>query len=82
METRINKTERVKQLRDAEVKKPKLWSALQGAERHAKSMARAADAEYRDCSCCGAQREAESFAWKHNLGSLPGALMPNPILFA
>ena len=40
----------------------KAWSALQGAERHAKSFAGAADAEYRDCSCRGAEQAAESFA--------------------
>ena len=33
---------------------------LQDAERHAKFLARAADAGYRDCSCRGAEREAES----------------------
>ena len=42
--------------------KSSLWSALQGAERHAKSLARAADAEYRDYSCGRAEREAESLA--------------------
>ena len=62
----------------AEVKGSKLWFALQGAQRHAKSLAGAADAEYRDCSCCGAQQEAESPACKCNLGYLPCALMPNP----
>jgi hypothetical protein len=35
------------------------WSALQGAERHAKLLAGAADAEYRDCSCRGAWQAAE-----------------------
>ena len=46
---------------------------LQGAERPAESIARAADAGYRDCSCCGAEREAESQACKSTLASLPGA---------
>ena len=35
---------------------------LQRAERHANSLAGAADADCRDCSCAGAQREAEWFA--------------------
>ena len=52
--------------------------ALQGAERHAKFLAGAADAEYRDCSCCGAERRAESHACKCTLGRLPRELMPNP----
>ena len=58
----------------------KLWSALQGAGRYAKSLAGAADAEYRDCSCCGAQREAESPACKCTVVCLLRALMPNPSL--
>ena len=44
---------------------------MQGAERHAKFIARAADAGYRDCSCSGAEREAESHACKFTLTSLP-----------
>ena len=55
---------------------------MQGAERHAKSVARAADAGYRDCSCSGAEREAESHACKFTLASLPRELMPNPSLKA
>ena len=51
---------------------------MQGVERHAKFLARAADAEYRDCSCRGAEREAESHACKSTLASLPRELMPNP----
>ena len=39
-----------------------LWSAMQGAERHARLLACAADAEYRDCSCRSAERQAESLA--------------------
>ena len=58
----------------------KQWSALQGAQRHAKSLAGAADAEYRDCSCRGAEQEAESLACNYNLVCLPCALMPNPSL--
>ena len=53
---------------------------LQGAERHARFLARAADAGYRDCSCRGAKREAESHACTSILASLPRALMPNPSL--
>ena len=53
---------------------------MQGVERHAKFLARAADAEYRDCSCRGAEREAESHACKSTLASLPRELMPNPSL--
>ena len=56
------------------------WSALQGAQRHARSAVSAADAGYRDCSCCGAEREAESQACKFTLASLPHELMPNPSL--
>ena len=41
---------------------------MQGVERHAKFLARAADAEYRDCSCRGAEREAESLAWQKHSG--------------
>ena len=36
------------------------WRSLQGAERHARPAAGAADAEYRDCSCSGAARKAQS----------------------
>ena len=53
---------------------------MQGASRHAKSSARATDAGYRDCSCRGAQRQAESHACKSTLASLPRELMPNPSL--
>ena len=51
---------------------------MQGVERHAKFLARAADAEYRDCSCRGAEREAESFPHKDHSVAWPRALMPNP----
>ena len=53
---------------------------LQGAKRHARYLALAADAGYRDCSCRGAEREAESYACKFILASLPRKLMPNPSL--
>ena len=53
---------------------------LRGAERHANFMAPAAEAGYRDCSCRGAEREAESHACKSTLASLPHELMPNPSL--
>ena len=53
---------------------------LQGAKRHARFLALAADAEYRDCSCSGAEREAESHACKSTLDSVPRELMPNPSL--
>ena len=66
------------QLRRAKVKNSKLGFPLQGAERHAKSLAGPADAEYRDCSCCGAERGAESLACKCTLSCLPRELMPNP----
>ena len=42
----------------------RLWPALQGAERPARFVPCAADAEYRDCSCRSAEREAESLADK------------------
>ena len=63
-----------------EAKNSRSWPTLQGAERHAKSLAGAADAGYRDCSCSGAEREAESLACKCTLAHLPRALMPNPSL--
>ena len=72
------KAERLAQLRRAKVKNSKLWFPLQGAERNAKPLAGAADAEYRDCSCCGAERGAESLAGKCTLSCLPRELMPNP----
>ena len=55
---------------------------MQGAERHATSIALAADAGYRDCSCRGAEQEAESHACKSTLASLLRELMPNPSLKA
>ena len=51
----------------AEVRNPVWWSALQGAERHARYLAVAADAGYRDCSCRCAEREAQSPACKCSL---------------
>ena len=61
-------------------RKSRSCQTLQGAGRHAQSFAGAADAEYRDCSCRGAEREAESQACKSTLASLPRELMPNPSL--
>ena len=74
MENEVKKAKRLTQRRASKIKKSKLRCALQGAERHAKSLAGPADAEYRGCSCCGAQREAESLACKYNLGGKPRAL--------
>jgi len=54
------------------------WYALQDAERHARISACAADAEYRDCSCRSAKREAQSLPHKINPLCRPRALMPNP----
>ena len=62
---------------EVRTKKPPWWSTMQGAERHARFLAGAADAEYRDCSCRSAEREAESLAWKCNPFREP-PLMPNP----
>ena len=78
--TKSARTERLARIRVAKIKKSKLGSALQGAERHAKTLAGAADAEYRDCSCCGAEREAQSGACKYTLACQPRKLMPNPSL--
>ncbi len=70
-ESRVSKDENAEQGR---------WSAPQGAERTALSVADAADAEYRDCSCGGAAREAEWSASKNNPPRQLRALMPNPSL--
>ena len=51
---------------------------MQGVERHAKFSARAADAEYRDYSCRGAERGAELLPQKSYSLAWPRALMPNP----
>ena len=58
--------------------KSECWLGPQGAKRHAASPARAADGEYRDCSCRGAERQAEWFACKDNPAHHQRALMPNP----
>ena len=55
----LNKSQAIHQRKQA-----RLWRSLQGAERHARSAAGAADAEYRDCSCGGAARDAQSRACK------------------
>ena len=60
-----------------------IWrSKLQGAQRHAKSLIGAADAEYRDCSCGGEQREAEWLPCKYKSVLVPHAVLPNPSLEA
>jgi hypothetical protein len=56
------------------------WSALQGAERHAMTLALTADAEYRDCSCPGAEREAEWSAHKDRQVIATPPVLPNPSL--
>ena len=62
-------------------KKRPCWPAMQGAERHAKLLACAADAGYRDCSCRGGRREAESLPCKKHTGRpVVPTLMPNPSL--
>ena len=61
-------------------RKSRSCQTLQGAGRHAKSFEGAADAEYRDCSCRGAEREAQCLACKCTLACLPRALMPNSSL--
>ena len=65
----------------AKTKRPLWWFTVQGAERHARLLACAADAEYRDCSCRSAARQAESLATKIKPADRPpSALMPNPSL--
>jgi hypothetical protein len=55
-----------------------MWlSALQGAERHAKSLAVTADAGYRDCSCRSAERHAQSLAYQMQSVRQPTTLRPN-----
>jgi len=56
------------------------WSALQGEERHAKSWAGAADAEYRDCSFPGVAREAQWSARKGIQVIAMSRVLPNPSL--
>ena len=53
---------------------------MQGAERHAKPQARAADAEYRDCSCPSAEREAQLSARKVMQAVALSPVLPNPSL--
>ena len=59
---------------------PGRWSTLQGAERHAKALAAAADAEYRDCTFPGAEREAKLFAPKDRQVITMPRVLPNPSL--
>ena len=75
---RSTQRERFPCRQEVKAKTSALRSALQGAKRHAKFLAGAADAEYRDCSCCGAERRAESLPCKYTLARLPRELMPNP----
>ena len=56
------------------------WYALQGAKRHAKSLARSADAEYRDCSVPGAEPEPEWSARKEGQATAMSPVRPNPSL--
>jgi len=53
---------------------------MQGAKRHAKSLAGAAGAEYRDCSCTRAERGAESLASKNSQAIAMPPVLPNPSL--
>ena len=64
----------------AKTKRPLWWFTVQGAERHARLLACAADAEYRDCSCRGAEREAQSLAHELKPVGRLRKLMPNPSL--
>ena len=68
------------EIEEIEAKNMDLWSTLQGAERHARLVACAADAEYRDCSCRSAEREAECLANKLKTVGRRCKLMPNPSL--
>ena len=54
-------------------------AALQGARRHAEVQAGAADAEYRDCSCRSAERQAQWLAKKYTICAMQ-AVLPNPSL--
>ena len=80
MNEHTTQIERPDQLQRVQTRKTNQWFALQDAECHARSAVRAADAGYRDCSCPGAELEAESHVCKCTLVCLPCALMPNPSL--
>ena len=54
--------------------------ALQGAQRHAKFLTGAADAEYRDCSCRGALREAECPTQENSPALAMQPMLPNTSL--
>ena len=58
IEDRSIQSEPILHLQELIMKERDPWSALQGAERHAKFLAVPLDAEYRDCSCRDGQREA------------------------
>ena len=72
--------ERPDQRQRFQTRKTNQCFALQDAECNARSAVHAADAGYRDCSCRGAEREAESHACKSTLALLPRTPMPNPSL--
>ena len=55
-------------------------SKQQGAERHAGSATGAADADYRDCSCRSARREAEWSAYKNSPSLTMHTVLPNTSL--
>ena len=80
IEDRSIQSEPILHLQELIMKERDPWSALQGAERHAKFLAVPLDAEYRDCSCRSAGREAQSRAYKINPVGRRRALMPNPSL--
>ena len=56
-----------------------MWALLQGARRHAKTEAGAADAEYRDCSCRSAERQTQWLAEKYTVCAMR-TVLPNPSL--
>ena len=78
IEDRSIQSQPILHLQELLIKERDPWSALQGSERHAKLLAVPADAEYRDCSCRDAQREAESHVFLSTPAGSPRALMPNP----
>ena len=55
----VSQVENLGHLQATEFKNSRAWSALQGAERHARFPAGAADAEYRDCSCRDGEPQAQ-----------------------
>ena len=59
---------------------PTVRFVLQGAQRHAKSLAGAADAEYRDCFCRSAERPSQWRSNKYMSVGMQRKLRPNPSL--